>query len=158
MRMHVMAAVAALCLAPAGLAAQGAPRLGGQLSFAQDANAGLGLRLEQPLVPFWSRDLRLDLAFDYYFPDQPINYWEFNGDLAWGFPVSSSRLTVYVGSGFNLARSSINGRPGTGVTDLGMNLLVGMRIPTTTRVTPYIELRPELGGGNRLVLTAGLLF
>lgn len=74
MRMHVMAAVAALCLAPAGLAAQGAPRLGGQLSFAQDANAGLGLRLEQPLVPFWSRDLRLDLAFDYYFPDQPINY------------------------------------------------------------------------------------
>jgi hypothetical protein len=156
--MHVVAAMAALCLAPAGLAAQGSPRLGGQLSFAQEANAGLGLRLEQPLVPFGSRDLRLDLAFDYYFPDTPINYWEFNGNLAWGFPVSSSRLTVYVGSGVNLVRSSINGQPGSGVTDVGLNLLVGMRIPTSTRVTPYIELRPELGGGNRLVLTTGLLF
>jgi len=158
MRMHMAAAVAALCLAPAALAAQGTPHLGGQLSFAQQANAGLGLRLEQPLVPFWTSDLRLDVAFDYYFPDQPINYWELNGDLAWGFPLRGSRMSVYVGAGLNIARTSVNGVPGSGESDLGINLLVGMRFPTATRVTPYVELRPELGGGNRLVLTTGLMF
>jgi hypothetical protein len=158
MRMHLAAAVAALCLAPAGLAAQGTPRLGGQLSFAQDANAGLGLRFEQPLAPFWAQNLRLDVTFDYYFPDRPINYWELNGDLAWGFPISGSRLSVYVGGGLNVARASVSGVPRSGATDLGLNLLVGLRVPTSTRVTPYIELRPELGGGERLVLTTGLMF
>ncbi len=158
MRTHVAALAAALALLPAGLAAQGAPRLGGQLSFAQDANAGLGLRFEQPLTPFWTPALRLDVTFDYYFPDQPVNYWELNGDLAWAFPVAGSRLAVYVGGGLNLARTGISGEPGSGVTNLGLNLLAGVRIPTMTRLTPYIELRPELGGGNRLVLTTGLMF
>lgn len=158
MRMHAAALAAALTLLPAGLAAQGVPRLGGELSFAQDANAGLGLRFEQPLIPFWTQDLRLDLTFDYYFPDSPINYWEFNGDMTWGFPIAGSRLSFYVGGGLNLARTGVNGVPGSGVTDFGLNLLAGLRIPTSVRVTPYVELRPELGGGNRLVLTTGLMF
>jgi hypothetical protein len=158
MRMHVAAAVAALCLAPAGLAAQAAPRLGAQLSFAQDANAGIGLRFEQPLAPFWARDLRLDVTFDYYFPDAPIHYWELNGDLAWGFPISQSRLAVTVGGGLNVARSGVAGAPRSGEVTLGINLLVGLRFPTGRRLTPFIDLRPELGGGERLVLTMGLLF
>jgi len=158
MRMTIGVAVAALCLAPAALAAQGAPRLGGELSFAQDANAGLGLRFEQPLLPFWTQDLRLDVTFDYYFPETPINYWELNGDLAWGFPISGSRMSVYVGGGLNVARTGVTGAPGSGNTDLGINMLVGLRFPTGTRLTPYVELRPELGGGDRLVLTTGLMF
>ena len=158
MRTHWAVLAAALTLLPAGLAAQAGPRLGGQLSFAQDANAGLGVRFEQPLTPFWTPALRLDVTFDYYFPDQPTTYGELNGDLAWAFPVSGSRLAVYVGGGLNLARTGISGDPHSGVTDLGLNLLVGLRLKTATRVTPYLELRPELGGGNRLVLTTGLMF
>ena len=158
MRITIAAAAAALAFAPAALAAQAPVRLGGQVSFAQDANAGLGLRLDAPLVPFWTRDLRLDVAFDYFFPDSPVDYWEINGDLAWGLPIRGSRLSIYLGGGLNLAHSSLSGIPGSGVTDLGVNLLVGLRIPTTTRLTPYVELRPELGGGDRLVLTTGILF
>jgi hypothetical protein len=33
-----------------------------------------------------------------------------------------------------------------------------LRIPSSARVTPYVELRPELGGGSRLVLTTGIVF
>jgi hypothetical protein len=158
MRITAVAAAVALCLVPAALSAQSPVRLGGQVSFAQDANAGLGLRLDAPLVPFWTRDLRLDVAFDYFFPDSPVNYWELNGDLAWGLPIRGSRLAVYLGGGLNLAHNSLSGIPGSGATDLGVNLLLGLRFPTGTGLTPYVELRPELGGGERLVLTTGILF
>jgi hypothetical protein len=97
-------------------------------------------------------------AFDYFFPDAPFSYWELNGDLAWGFHLASTRLSLYLGGGLNIARSSLQGIPGSGNTDLGANLLVGLRIPTASRLTPYVELRPEFGGGNRLVLSTGVLF
>ena len=157
MRIYTAAAVAALCLASAPLAAQGAPRLGGQLSFAQDVNAGLGVRLDLPLASR-GQDLRLMTAFDYFFPDAPFRYWELNGDLAWGLRLADTRLSLYLGGGLNIARSSLQGIPGSANTDLGANLLVGLRVPTASRVTPYVELRPEFGGGNRLVLSTGVLF
>jgi len=157
MRTPIAAAVAALCLAPAVLAAQG-PRLGGQVSFAQDVNAGLGLRLELPLSRALARDLRVAVAFDYFFPDSPVNYWELNTDLAWGFHLAGTGVSLYAGAGLNIARTSDSGIPRSGVTDAGVNLLGGVRFGTATRLTPFVELRPELGGGDRLVLTAGIMF
>ena len=157
MRFPIAAALAALCLAAGNLAAQ-APRLGGQLSFAQDMNAGVGLRLEDFLTPPGPRDLRLMVAYDYYFPNSPIQYWELNGNVAWGFRLAPARLALYVGGGVNIARSGVRGVPNSAVTDLGANLLAGLRFATGTRATPYVELRPELGGGNRLVLSAGVMF
>jgi hypothetical protein len=158
MRLHSTLAVATLCLAPAVLAAQGPPRLGGQVSFAQDVNAGLGLRLELPLSPALARDLRLAVAFDYFFPNSPASYWELNTDLAWGFPLSGTRVSLYAGAGLNIARTTSSGVPRVGATDVGVNLLGGVRFGTSTRLTPFVELRPELGGGDRLVLTAGIIF
>ena len=157
MRTQVAAAVAALCLSTTALAAQSAPRLGGQMSFAQDVNAGLGVRLDVP-VASRGQDLRLMTAFDYFFPNSPFRYWEFNADLAWGLRLADTRLSLYVGGGLNMARTSVEGIPGSGNTDLGANLLIGLRIPTTSRLTPYVELRPEFGGGNRLVLSTGVIF
>jgi hypothetical protein len=158
MRRHTSAVLAALCLAPAALAAQGAPRLGGQVSVAQDVNAGLGVRLELPLSPALARDLRVAVAFDYFFPDSPLNYWELNTDLAWGFHLAGTSLTLYAGAGLNIARSSLSDVPRSGVTDVGVNLLGGVRFSTAARLTPFVELRPELGGGDRLVLTGGIMF
>jgi hypothetical protein len=158
MRVSTMAAVAALCLVPTALAAQGAPRLGGQVSFAQDVNAGLGLRLELPLSPAVARDLRVVAAFDYFFPDSPANYWELNTDLAWGFRLTGTRVSLYAGAGLNIAHTSYSGIPRAAGTEVGVNLLGGVRFGTATRLTPFVELRPELGGGDRLVLTAGLIF
>jgi hypothetical protein len=121
-------------------------------------NAGLGLRLEAPLSPVLARDLRVAVAFDYFFPDSPVNYWELNTDLAWGFRLAGTRMSLYAGGGLNIARTSVSGVPASGATDVGVNLLGGVRFGTATRLTPYVELRPELGGGDRLVLTAGIIF
>jgi hypothetical protein len=158
MRSHVTAAVVALCLAPAVLTAQGPPRLGGQVSVAQDVNAGLGLRLELPLSRALARDLRVAVAFDYFFPGSALDYWEVNPDLLWGFPLTGTRIALYAGAGLNIAHTSRSGIPRASTTDLGVNLLGGVRFGTATRLTPYAELRPELGGGDRLVVTLGLLF
>ncbi len=68
MRLNMMLAAATLVLLPATLAAQGPPRLGGEVSFAQDENAGIGVRLEQPLTPARYSDLRLMVNFDYFYP------------------------------------------------------------------------------------------
>jgi hypothetical protein len=156
--MHLAAAAAALVLAAGTLKAQTGPRLGGQMSFAQDVNAGIGLRLEDPLTPPGARDLRVMATFDYYFPNSPLQYWELNGDVAWGFRLAPARLSLYVGGGVNVARSGVSGVPGAAQTNIGANLLAGIRFLTSTRATPYVELRPELGGGNRLVLSAGVMF
>jgi hypothetical protein len=157
MRTQIAVAVAALCLSGTSLAAQSAPRVGGQMSFAQDVNAGLGVRLDVPLASR-GENLRLLTAFDYFFPNAPLRYWELNADLAWGLRLADTRLGLYLGGGLNVARSGLQGVPGAGNTDLGANLLVGLRIPTSSHVTPYVELRPEFGGGNRLVLSVGFLF
>jgi hypothetical protein len=157
MRTPIAAALAALCLSATSLAAQGAPRVGGQMSFARDVNAGLGVRLDVPLASR-GQDLRLMTAFDYFFPNSPFRYWELNENLAWGLRLADTRLGLYLGGGLNVARSGVQGIPGSGNTDLGANLLIGVRIPTSSHVTPYVELRPEFGGGNRLVLSTGFLF
>ncbi len=151
------AALAAFGLATPA-AAQGLPRLGGEVSFAQDVNAGVGVRLEVPLTPPGVQDLRLDASFDYFFPNDPATYWELNTNLNWGWYISGTRIGVYFGGGLNVARAGISGVPGSSDTNVGANLLVGLRFPTAVRLTPYVELRPELGGGERLVLTAGLMF
>ena len=157
MRPLTAAAIALLCL-PAGKLAAQEPRMGGQLSFAQDVNAGVGLRLEDALTPPSSHELRLMASFDYYFPNTPFQYWELNGDIAWAFPLAPARLSLYVGGGVNIARSGVRGVPDAAQTNLGLNLLAGFRFLTGTRATPYVELRPELGGGNRLVISTGVMF
>ena len=42
-------------------------------------------------------------------------------------------------------------------TDLGINLLAGTQFGTKA-VTPFVELRVELAGGEQFVITGGLLF
>jgi hypothetical protein len=158
MRIATIAIAAALACAPAPLAAQVGPRLGGQVSFAEQENAGLGLRLEQTLTPARPGAVRLMFGFDYFFPDSPFTYWELNTDLAWGFGVPGWRVGMYAGGGLNMVHNAVDGVPGSGSSDVGVNLLFGIRIPTGSQFTPFVELRPELGGGNRLVLTTGILF
>ena len=89
---------------------------------------------------------------------EPVVRRELNGNIAWGFPLAPARLSLYVGGGVNIARSGVRGVPDAAQTNLGINFLAGLRFLTGTRATPYVELRPELGGGNRLVISTGVMF
>ena len=155
-------------------------RFGGQVSFGDDADFGIGGRV---LLDFSQAvtGLALTGSFDYFFPDNldlgalgvdiDTNYWELNGNavLQFGIP-SAPNMQPYVGGGVNFARASADVvSPGDSFedsqTDLALNILGGFEFPLPG-VTPFVEVRFTFAGdedflvrgSNQLVVTGGLLF
>ncbi len=159
MRRMLLAALV-LILSPGVLQAQ--INVGGQLSLAEDTDFGIGARTTIGLsVP--SFPLEVIASFDYFFPeDRPagndITYWELNGSVAHGFPVSSRVVKPYVGAGLSLAHTSNSFVGMASNNDLALNILGGAKF-TMGNLNPFGELRIELGGGpNSFVLTGGFMF
>jgi len=149
------------------LAAQGV-RIGGQLSFADDTDFGIGPRLGIEL-PSLASGLWLVGSFDYFFPDQGLfgsarsvdDYWEFNANLLYGIDLPDiTNLAPYFGAGINLAHSTL-APDGSSESEtdsrLGLNLVAGLDFPLTS-ITPFVEIRLEVDGGDQLVVTGGLTF
>lgn len=153
-------------------------RIGPQASWGDDADFGVGGRvvLDVPALPGFGAIG----SFDYFFPDVPdigtpggeisFNYWEINGNLFYAFPVSDASIEPYFGAGLNLAHASRDTEglpepPDDSQTEVGFNLLAGFEFPLTG-LSPFVEVRVELGGGenfivrgdNQVVVTGGLLF
>lgn len=144
---------------PAPARAQGRTNWGLQLSVAQQTDVGLGARFDGglgALVPSAQR-WRFQGAFDYFFPGGALRYWEMNADLAYDIPVRNARLAPYAGAGLGVAHSSFAGVRFSGATNVGANLLAGLKFPSVRGPTPYIEMRFELGGGDQFVFTGGVL-
>jgi len=145
-----------LAAAPTALHAQGQLRLGPQISFGDDTDAGAGIRIEHRFsaAPDW----RFAGSFDLFLPDGPLEFWEVNVNVLRSFRITGSDVAPYAGGGMNLARSSVDGIANSDDTNLGLNLVGGLRFNTGTRISPFFELRVELAGGEQAVLTAGILF
>ena len=161
MRKLLIAACAALfILSPGALQAQVA--LGGQLSWAEDADLGVGARGTFGLpttVP-----LEIHGSVDYFFPSDisgaSITYWEANANLVYKFQIPASPVAPYAGAGLNLAYVSVDiGIPDvdTSTTEIGLNLLGGAMF-NLGPITPFGEMRFEVNGGEQFVISAGALF
>jgi opacity protein-like surface antigen len=144
--------------------AYGQVGFGAQLSWADDAEFGIGARAVVDLTPL-TNGLEASGSFDYFFPDQPlgadINYWEINANMAYVF-AGVPGMAPYAGGGLNIAHASVSvdefGIPlGASDTDLGLNLLGGARFRAGP-VQPFGELRIELGGGEQFVIAGGVIF
>lgn len=140
-------------------------RVGAQVSFADDTDFGIGPRLGVELANVIP-GLWLVGSFDYFFPDQglfgsasSVDYWEFNANLLYGVPLANvTNLEPYFGAGLNLARSSIASQSGgASISDsrLGLNLVAGLDFPLVA-VTPFVEVRLEVDGGDQFVVTGGV--
>lgn len=135
-------------------------RIGAQASYGlgtsetiRNADLGIGGRAE---IPFTLSDTPLKAigSVDLFFPGDDITYWEINANLGYRFPVSRPReVRPYLGGGLVVANAS----NGSSESEIGLNLLGGVEIPTE-RVAPFVEARLELQGGEQLVLTGGVLF
>lgn len=136
---------------PAANAQERPIRLGLQGSWSDDADFGVGVRAQVGLADF-HEGLRGVASFDYFFPDDEglgdVSYWEINANLTYTL---KGALAPYVGTGLNLARASVSV---VDETDLGLNVLGGLRLSDRL----FAEAKVELGGGDMLVVTAGLLF
>jgi opacity protein-like surface antigen len=161
----VAAALLALSLVP-GAAAQERPiRFGIQGNWADDADLGVGARVQVGLADFYE-GLRGIASFDYFFPgddddigvvDLDVTYWELNANVTYTL---KGRLAPYVGTGLNIAHASAGVDVGDidlgsdSETDLGLNVLGGLRLSDRF----FAEAKLELGGGEQFMLTAGVLF
>jgi len=138
---------------PAGAQA----RFGATISWADDADFGLGARLNFGLGSVSARSpIEGMVAFDYFFPES-FDYWELTGNGIYRFSTNSS-AKPYAGAGIGIGRAS-SGSPGVGSsTDAFLNLLAGLRFQAARRVLPFVEARIEFGDGSMFVLGGGIYF
>lgn len=145
-----------------------AQAIGPQVSWGNDSDLGVGARIELGLPNLLTSSGPLAStfligSFDYFFIDcDECTYWELNGNLA--VPIAASSVDPYVGAGLNVSRFSIDFEsdlPGFDVdgssTDIGLNLLGGLRFPVGG-LNAFGEGRFTVGGGEQLVLSFGVLF
>lgn len=155
MRRSVFAVLILAVVAGVGdVAAQARPdiRVGPQLSFADDADLGIGGRVEigLPTIP-----VSIIGMFDYFFPGNDVDYWELNANGTYGFPLNTTDAVIpYVGGGLNIAHVSAGPFDDT---EVGLNLLGGGRFPVS-QVDLFFELRFEISGGEQVVVSGGVLF
>lgn len=159
----VLAAALSLPAFSSAQAQMGRERMsfGLQVNFADDADIGVGARLRHSLagvIP--NAPLSGIASIDFYFPGDPINsYIELNYNVVYNFTINSPRIRPYAGGGLNFARLSVDtGAGDASDTEVGLNILGGILFRTAGRVTPFVELKIEAGGGEQFVITGGLHF
>jgi opacity protein-like surface antigen len=139
------------------------PRFGVQVNFASDdVDFGVGAHVDIPMAALVNNQpLFAQVAADIFFPGNDITYLELNGNLLYRFVIPNSPLAPYAGAGLNFAYAD-NGNCPAGAdcssTDLGVNLVGGVRFPNAGRLLPFVQARFELGGGELFVLSGGVHF
>ena len=89
------------------------------------------------------------------------DYWEANLNLLYTLGLPLVPLTPYLGGGLNIARTvvknSTDGLLDRERTDKGVNLLAGLELGIGG-LSPFVEFRYEVEGGEQWVLTGGVVF
>lgn len=137
------------------------------------SDAGVGARLEAGSA------VRFIGAFDYYFVDTAIlgedstpnndfklKFYEISADLAYYFPTGPVR--PYIGGGVSISKRTFHNVELSNFfddnkTELGGNVLGGLKFNDGGVVEPFVEARGVFYGGNekfnnRFVLTGGIVF
>lgn len=158
---HLASATALMVIftftAPISLAAQG--RVGGQGVYQSEllgGTFGAGVR-GQVDVGFVVQGLSLLASYDRYFPSgcgSDCSFWEAAGSV-----VLSGGPSVYFGGGAAFQKFD---RPDDQVTteDWLVNFLLGLNLPGTSYLTPFVEARFEAFSEttNQIVFSAGAMF
>ena len=140
-------------------------KVGGQVTFGDDADFGIGPRAEVSL-PWIAPGIRVAGSFDYFFPDSGLgdpggdyDYRELNFNVLGDISLPDvTNLVPYVGGGVNVAWESVpvDGMEGPEERLFGLNVVAGFRFPLVG-FTPFVEARYELEGGQQLLVAGGIL-
>ena len=159
----VAVSAAVVTFGPRDSAAQ--VRFGANVAWANDFDLGVGGRIGFGFGEVSNRHpIEGVVSFDYFFPgDEGTSldptYWEINANGIYKFAITNSTLVPYVGAGLNYARASAD-VPGAGTvsdSEVGLNVLGGLRFGSGQALRPFVEVRAELGGGEQVVFAFGLL-
>lgn len=168
-------AAAAACAALAALASAAVP-LDAQLGFGLQASSGevsdfglgpratlelgpLGVRLAGSLEVFFPSDFAIEGAEPGVEGD--VDFWEANLNLHWVLGLPLLPIAPYLGGGLNVRGLKISDTPAGTFdeqrTDQGVNALAGIEL-RVAGVSPFVEFRYELGGGEQWVVSGGIVF
>ncbi len=153
--------VAATFTAPAANAQIGFVVQGTYALDSKDVGVGAGVNFGLGSMTANS-GISAEATFDYFFAEDPIKYWEINGNAL--YDIRSIR-GLYVGAGVNYAKVSYSDGDADfcdidGVdcssSDVGLNVLTGYKF--SGGKGPFVQARFAIGGGDQLYLTGGFRF
>ena len=144
----LLTAAAVFTLAP--LPAQGQVHLGPEVAWNDDADFGIGVGIEFDL-PELHPGIAFMGDFLWFFPDGPVDYFEFNTNLSYDFPLEETQVVPFVLAGLNIGHvdrdnDDILGDDG-GNTDVGFNLGGGLKFDMGS-FQPRIAGRFAIGNDN----------
>lgn len=158
MRRLIVVAMALVAGAVVASPADAQVKFGTVLNWGDDADFGLGAKLNFGVGNITDRaDIEGQVAFDYYFPDG-FDYWTLTGSGIYSLTPSGS-VAPHVGAGLGLGRTSVSVGTFSGSdTQLFLNLLGGLRFKAMGNVVPFTEARLQIGDGSQFVLSGGVFF
>ena len=147
-----LAAQAAATPSATATATQGF-RWGPQVSWEFEGDrVGVGVRAENSLAALLGSDRWAGMPeFNWFIGN--VNWFDFNYDIAYRF--RTPKLQPYVGGGLNASIVSGNGNTNF---DVHLNAIGGLKFKPMGKVTPIVQLRYLIAGGDALILTGGILF
>ena len=168
MRLRTMLLICSTLLLVGGTTASAEMPLsfGIQANYADDFDFGIGGRIVAGTDEVVENS-RVMASFDLYFPDgngADVSFWEININAHYLFPLENSPVGVYAGAGLHFYNWSVDFEEesffGGSFDDsgAGLNILGGVDFSGTQSVTPFAELKIELGGAEQFIITGGVRF
>lgn len=94
-------------------------------------------------------------SFVYWFPEDPLSWWEFNANVNYYFTKAGS-ADFYGLAGLNLFGYKVEG--GDGESEVGLNLGVGANFDIGKSWEPFTELKFVIGDADQLGIFFGVKF
>jgi hypothetical protein len=143
--------------APAIVSAQAT--VGPLAAFHDDFDFGIGGFASIP-VPSLDPNLSIVPSFVYFFPGDPLGFFEINGDVMYQFEVSDETPVLpFAFAGLNVARYSvdIDGLGSGSNTEIGLNLGGGIKFRAES-LEPFAGAKFEIQDGSGFVIFGGVGF
>lgn len=94
-------------------------------------------------------------SFVYWFPEDPLTWWEFNANVNYYFTTAGS-ADFYGLAGINLFGYNVEG--GDGASEVGLNLGAGCNFNIGKSWEPFTELKFVIGDADQLGIFFGAKF
>ncbi len=169
LRSKLFLCIALLALGSTPASAELPLSFGVQANYADDFDFGIGGRIVADTGEVVENS-RAMASFDFYFPDgngADVTFWEININAHYLFPLEDAPVGVYAGAGLHIYNVSVDldldtpfGDFGGSADDsgAGLNILGGVDFTGVQSVTPFAELKLELGGAEQFIITGGVRF
>ncbi|MEM6523752.1 MAG: hypothetical protein AAGF85_08865 [Bacteroidota bacterium] len=132
-------------------------RIGGGFAYGTEIEE-FGLQINGEF--FLKNDIAIAPDFNYFFVNDPVNFWTINADVHYYFSESGA-VSLYGVGGFNLATISVDSDLGGGdssSTEFGVNLGIGANFDINAAITPFTQLKFVISDFDQAVFAFGVRF